>query len=231
MAGSSFEPDEVLYEYAAPFPNLRLVCGDVTLKVPTYEDSLILAQTCYDGLFSPDEPSTLGLWYELDDPSARASAVLRHHKTSWALSPTLPLCLPFAVVVDDAVVGVQMMEDQNENFALEGELSTGSWLKPSLRGHGVGTSSRLAVASFAFEGLGMKVLTSKTLDFNTSSRKVSEKCGYRQTGWQVNHSQNESHTLVTYQLNRQEWQTLAHPEVSLSGHQGLSSIVREKFTS
>ncbi|GGI85463.1 GNAT family N-acetyltransferase [Pseudarthrobacter scleromae] len=69
-----------------------------------------------------------------------------------------------------------------KNFALLKTVSTGSWLKQSAQGRGLGREMRAAVALYAFDWLGAEVAESEAADWNAASLGVSRSLGYELNG-------------------------------------------------
>ncbi|QDG66244.1 GNAT family N-acetyltransferase [Pseudarthrobacter sp. NIBRBAC000502772] len=69
-----------------------------------------------------------------------------------------------------------------KDFATLKTVSTGSWLKQSLHGQGLGTEMRAAVALYAFDWLGAEVAESEAAAWNAASLGVSRSLGYELNG-------------------------------------------------
>lgn len=68
------------------------------------------------------------------------------------------------------------------DFATLKTVSTGSWLKQSAQGRGLGREMRAAVALYAFDWLGAEVAESEAADWNAASLGVSRSLGYELNG-------------------------------------------------
>jgi RimJ/RimL family protein N-acetyltransferase len=69
-----------------------------------------------------------------------------------------------------------------KDFATLRTVSTGSWLKQSVHGRGLGTEMRAAVVLWAFNWLGAEVAESEAAAWNSSSLGVSRALGYELNG-------------------------------------------------
>lgn len=69
-----------------------------------------------------------------------------------------------------------------KDFARLKTVSTGSWLKQSVQGRGLGKEMRAAVALYAFDWLGAEVAESEAAGWNESSLGVSRSLGYELNG-------------------------------------------------
>jgi RimJ/RimL family protein N-acetyltransferase len=104
------------------------------------------------------------------------------------------------------------------SFAETRTVSTGSWLKQSAQGQGLGTEMRTAVVLYAFDFLSAEVAESEAFDFNTASLGVSRSLGYEPNGvWR--HSSGRDH-VRTMQRMRLTPELFRRPDWSLktAGH-------------
>jgi RimJ/RimL family protein N-acetyltransferase len=69
-----------------------------------------------------------------------------------------------------------------KNFATLKTVSTGSWLKQSVQGRGLGKEMRAAVALYAFDWLGAEIAESEAASWNEASLGVSRSLGYELNG-------------------------------------------------
>lgn len=69
-----------------------------------------------------------------------------------------------------------------KNFATLKTVSTGSWLRQSLHGQGLGTEMRAAVVLYAFDWLNAEVAESEAAAWNAASLGVSRALGYQPNG-------------------------------------------------
>ncbi|PNI07833.1 N-acetyltransferase [Arthrobacter sp. AFG7.2] len=69
-----------------------------------------------------------------------------------------------------------------KDFAALKTVTTGSWLKQSVQGRGLGKEMRAAVALYAFDWLGAEVAESEAAEWNDASLGVSRSLGYELNG-------------------------------------------------
>lgn len=81
---------------------------------------------------------------------------------------------------EDEFIGCQDLGAKD--FAILKTVSTGSWLKRSVQGQGLGTEMRAAVALYAFDWLGAEAAESEAAVWNAASLGVSRSLGYELNG-------------------------------------------------
>ncbi|MDQ4503679.1 GNAT family protein [Sinomonas sp. ASV322] len=81
---------------------------------------------------------------------------------------------------DGALLGVQ--DVAAKNFPALRTVETGSWLRQSEQGQGVGTEMRVAVLLWAFDHLGAEVAMTSAYEWNAASLGVSRRLGYAPNG-------------------------------------------------
>ncbi|MEA5456214.1 GNAT family protein [Sinomonas sp. JGH33] len=69
-----------------------------------------------------------------------------------------------------------------KDFPLLRTVATGSWLRHSARGRGLGAQMRAAVLLWAFDHLGAEVAETSAYDWNEPSKRVSRSLGYVPNG-------------------------------------------------
>ncbi|MEV0647840.1 GNAT family protein [Phytomonospora sp. NPDC050363] len=155
-------------------------------------------------------------------PAERGRAVVKYH---WFLLQKIEAAswtIPFAVFdADGTVLGMQDLGARD--FALTGQVGTGSWLGTRFHGGGLGTEMRAAVLHLAFEGLGAQVAVSSAHVDNPASLAVSRKLGYRENGTERVVPRGELNTLQRLIVDRESWER--HRTVPVEIH-GLDDEVR-----
>ena len=165
------------------FTDVSLSCGPVTLVVPTLAQTVELARLVHNGLFAPGEANTVGSWYDSRHLTTTARSVVAKQMEAWRPTEQSRISLRFAIVVDGQVVGVQSLGDTNAGpFRVSGELDTGSWLAPHMRGKRLAVPARLCALHLAFDVLGAHAVVSEALTENVASKQVSLRCGYVDDG-------------------------------------------------
>ena len=215
-------------DFCTVMPDLKIVCEGVTLKVPTVEQTVLLAKIVYDGLF-PTGDDTIFEWYDPADPAANARSVLAHQFQQWNGAPALSMKMQFVVLVDGQVSGVQSLSPRKD-FAVTREVSTGSWLAPQMRGKGLGTAARFAALAFGFDVLCALDMVTSALVTNYASAAVSTKCGYSPDGVQIESHRGVRKILNRYRITHQQWLDTEHPPVRWEGHEDLAALFRPAET-
>ncbi|KIA74059.1 hypothetical protein ANMWB30_13070 [Arthrobacter sp. MWB30] len=136
-------------------------------------------------------------------------------KDSWTLL--------LAVWRDDEFLGVQDLGAKN--FATLKTVSTGSWLKQSAQGQGVGKEMRAAVVSYAFDYLGADVAESEAASWNQQSLGVSTSLGYElngisRDGWGEKIEEVQRVRLTPTTFKRPDW------TLKVQGHEELKNYLK-----
>lgn len=230
-AGMNTEQQNVSYgDFLTVMPDLKIVCENVTLKVPTLTQVVALAKIAYDGLF-PTGDDTIFEWYDPKDPVANARSVVAHQFQQWgSISVSNIKTMQFIILVDNQVVGVQSLCPRDD-FLVTREISTGSWLAPNMRGKGFGTSARFAALAFGFEVLEALDMTSSALTTNEVSAAVANKCGYVPDGIQVESHRSVRKVLNRYRINRDQWLSTPRPPVYWEGHEDIAALFKRENAS
>ena len=111
-----------------------------------------------------------------------------------------------------------------KEFAALKTVSTGSWLKQSVQGVGLGKEMRAAVVLWAFDWLGAEVAESEAAQWNTASLGVSRSLGYEPNGitrkaWGSN-VQTVQHVRVTPDtFKRPDW------TLQVEGHEAAAKFL------
>lgn len=96
------------------------------------------------------------------------------------------------------------------NFAMLRTVRTGSWLKQSVQGRGLGKEMRTAVALYAFDWLQAEVAESDAALWNSASLGVSRSLGYESNGifrqkWGTRHEDVQQVRLTPETFKRPDW--------------------------
>lgn len=156
----------------------------------------------------PTEQMPFGVAWTDQPPDELARGALRHH---WeARSQLTPTCwrINFLVRHEGRIIGTQGLG--GTEFAVTGEVSTGSWLGMAHQGQGFGTEMRAAVLVLAFDHLGALTARSSAFTDNPASLRVSEKLGYQHDGTLVQARRGERAIeirllLEPHRFVRPEW--------------------------
>jgi len=195
-----------------PIWDLRVRTPRLELR-PAHEPDLpALVQLISDGIHDPDEMPFLQPFTDLASPERERSSY-QYLLGTWARWSPDRWELPFAVVVDDTVVGLQSIEA--DRFPLRRSVLTGSWLGRAHQGRGIGTEMRAAVLEFAFRGLGALRAETSAYAETTASLRVTEKLGYTPDGWSWETVRDERRRNLRFALDAGEWN--GRPDVLIEG--------------
>ena len=194
------------YRDTHPWPlyALRLTTPRLELRVPDDEDIVELFVAARAGIHPPGEMPFGVPWTDgIEQPGALERFLSFFWTARGSIVPE-KWQLPFAVVSDGSVLGIQ--ELLAEDFAGSRSVSSGSWLTASAQGRGLGVEMRAAVLQLAFAGLGaLEAQTSAWVD-NPASQRVSLHLGYVHEGQQLLARRGEPTAHLRYRLTREAWQ-------------------------
>lgn len=156
---------------AWPLHALSLTVDDLLLRVMTEGDALALGEVVPDDVTGDPTHPDLG---------HRVEQTYWRHMAQWRAEDWV---LPFTVLHDGALVGVQALE--GKDFAVRRVVDSYSWLLTGARGQGVGKRMRTAVLDLAFRGLGAEYAISEAYADNAASLGVSRSLGYAPNGFGV----------------------------------------------
>jgi RimJ/RimL family protein N-acetyltransferase len=111
--------------------------------------------------------------------------------------------LPFVVVRDGALLGVQSLEA--EGFAERRTVDSSSWLATQARGRGIGKAMRRAVLALAFDGLAAEFAETSAWSDNAASLGVSRSLGYVDNGVHRQASPGRVDDMVHLRMTRKTW--------------------------
>jgi RimJ/RimL family protein N-acetyltransferase len=197
-----------------PLQGLRLRTPRLELRLPGLAELDTLAQLAADGVHDPDWMPFLVPWTDLP-PAERARSVMQFHWRTLAGWTPQDWTLQLAVFLDGEVVGTQGLTGQD--FAIVGEVSTGSWLGQRYQGQGIGTEMRAAVLDLAFGGLRAESAVSGALAGNAASAGVSRKLGYQPNGLVRRHVRDAWGWEQRFALDRDRWQQHRTVPVEVDG--------------
>ncbi len=209
-------------DLAAIYPQfgLQVAHAGLVLVPPTDVELLELAPIVGEpgGIV---EPGREGAFLGWDDPSG-ADPVDRFLRGHWRLRERpVPQQwrAPFAVVLGGRAIGMVMLA--HEAGTDRGTVSTWSWLARAEQGHGIGRRVRLMLLELAFVHLGATRATTSANEHNTASRRVSHRCGYRETHRGHDAFGVEVHAAVTPAA----WRRRRLPDVVVDGVEPFRAAV------
>ncbi|MFC9618441.1 GNAT family N-acetyltransferase [Streptomyces sp. NPDC056930] len=197
-----------------PLYGLRLRTPRLELRLPELELLDDLASVAADGVHVPaDMPFTVP-WTDAS-PAERGKAVFQHVLATVANWSVRDWALSLAVLHEGKVVGRQ--DVMAKDFAVTGEVGTGSWLGLAHQGQGIGTEMRAAALHLAFAGLGARTAVSAAMTDNPRSLGVSRRLGYLPDGLEVAAVRGAPVTLQRLRLDRARWEAYRAVEVTVEG--------------
>ena len=201
-----------------PF-GLTLGAGDLTLRPVADDDLPPLVDAVLSGIHEPGESPFAFPWTDVPPEDLPRNTAMHVWQQRSKTSPG-SWSLLFGVWRRGEFLGCQ--ELLASSFAETRTVSTGSWLKRSAQGQGVGTPMRAAVVGYAFDYLGAEVAESEAMDFNKASLAVSRSLGYtpngvwRHSGGRSQVSNMQRMRLVPEDFRRPDWtlEVAGHPEAA-----------------
>jgi RimJ/RimL family protein N-acetyltransferase len=210
------------------YDTLYLTAGPLTLRPVPWSDLAAYAGLVTAGLFGPDEPSTIGAWYDPADLVSSSRRLVGNHLRNWATLAPEHWGLDFGVYLDNQLIGRQVIFA--DDFAVAGVVETASFLARPFRGRGYGCQARSAVLDLAFVHLGARLAVTGALQTNQASAAVSRALGYLPDGygWHVDRSVDPPRLfeLHRFLLRAEQWPTQHHPwAISAVGTETLRAVL------
>ncbi|WNI24665.1 GNAT family N-acetyltransferase [Streptomyces sp. ITFR-16] len=199
---------------AWPLYGLRIRTPRLELRLPGLELLDELGAVAADGVHAPDAMPFTVPWTD-GPPAERGRAVFQHVLSTIAGWSADDWHLSLAVLHEGRVVGRQDL--MAKNFAVTGQVETGSWLGLAHQGRGIGTEMRAAVLHLAFAGLGAATAVSAAMTDNPRSLGVSRRLGYQPDGLSVAALRGEPVTLQRLRPERGRWEEHRTAEVTVEG--------------
>jgi RimJ/RimL family protein N-acetyltransferase len=194
---------------------LRITTPRLELRLPDDEDLIELFDAARAGIHPPDEMPFGVPWTDGIQETGALERFLSHNWTARGAITPESWSLPFAVIAEGQMAGVQALEA--ESYAGARSVSSGSWLTSSLQRRGYGIEMRAAVLHLAFAGLGaLEAQTSAWID-NPASQRVSLRLGYEHEGEQSLARRGEPTRHLRYRLTREAWQRNHFDGIELHG--------------
>jgi RimJ/RimL family protein N-acetyltransferase len=202
--GSAFWP---LFDLAIRTPR-------VELRYP--DDALVFAavEVARQGIHDPATMPFGFPWTDAKSPQFERDS-LKHYWRGRAEHTPDNWHLPFAVLVDGEVVGIQGVDAHR--FAALRQAETGSWLGRDHQGQGIGKEMRSAIVHFLFAGMGAQRCLSGAWHDNGASLGVSRALGYRENGDDYRMRRDAPDPLVRLVLTREEWEPTRRDDIEIVG--------------
>jgi RimJ/RimL family protein N-acetyltransferase len=201
----------------SPYPPLNVVVETPRLQLRGASDDLLftLLPTVAAGVVGPDEsPFDDPMSLYRDSPEREWSWLRGIWTGRGSIRPDF-WRLYFVVMVDGEPVGMQDLV--GHEFGSFGTVTSFSWLKPAVRGSGIGTEARAAILQLAFDGLGASEASSEGFLDNPASNRVSEKSGYLRNGVNWAERRGEPAQLQKWTISRALWEPRRRSDITLHG--------------
>ena len=197
-----------------PLSGLSLRTPRLELRWPSLADLDALGSLAAEGVHDPAVMPFEVPW--TDAPAEeRARGTLQFHWSQWGSWSPSDWNLSLVVDLDGTVVGTQAMGAKD--YAIVGEVHTGSWLGQRYHGQGIGTEMRAALLYLAFEGLHARYAWSAAFEHNPASLGVSRKLGYADDGIEFHVVRGRAVTTRRLRLDRDAWAAHQSVPVEISG--------------
>lgn len=189
-----------------PTFGIVLTTPRLTLRLPTEDELVALAELAADGVHAPGERPFLTPWTE-GTPADRARSVLTGHwwrlssweQDSWSLG--------LAILAGDGTpMGIATLRARD--FRTNREVTTSSWLGLRHQGQGYGTEARTALLTLAFDHLDATDATTEVFQDNHASQGVSRKLGYQADGISRDRRGDDVVVSDRLRLTRARWSDL-----------------------
>jgi RimJ/RimL family protein N-acetyltransferase len=187
----------------APLHWLRVRTPRLELRLGTHDELVALGRLAERGIHPPEEMPFAIAWTDAIGETDFLEEFLAYHEGSLADWSPASWSLNLLVWADGALAGTQGL--LAERFAETRHVHTGSWLGAAYQRRGLGTEMRAAVLELAFRGLAAEVASSAWLEGNDSSRRVSEKLGYRVVGMEERSPRGVPVSTTAVELARADW--------------------------
>lgn len=204
-----------------PLFGLELTTPRLTLRPVTDSHLPAAVEAAKSGIHEPGKSPFSTPWAEVL-PEQLGPNMARWHWRSRAESTPESWSLILGIWHDGELVGCQ--DVGAKDFATLKTVSTGSWLKQSVQGRGLGKEMRAAVVLYAFDWLNAEVAESEAAVWNAASLGVSRSLGYElngvtRTGW--------GHKVVDVQKVRLTPATFKRPDWTLKveGHEAAAKFL------
>jgi RimJ/RimL family protein N-acetyltransferase len=197
-----------------PLFGLRVATPRLVLQYPDDEMVGALATLTGKGVHDPATMPFMIPW--TDTPAhelPRNSA--QHFWRNRAAWTTDEWHCPMAVLVDDEVVGVQVLFAKQ--FSTLRSFETGSWLGLAHQGKGVGKEMRAAVLHLGFAGLGGQVAITGAWHDNFASLGVTRSVGYEPNGQEILLRRDKPDLMLHFRMERAAWETRRRDDITIEG--------------
>jgi len=209
-----------LSRYWPPF-GLTLTTPRLVLRPIRDEEIPAAAQAALSGIHEPGRSPFSRPWAEAPAEELGANMAQWYWRCRGNMSPQ-EWTLLLGIWHDGEFIGCQDVEAKD--FATLKTVSTGSWLRQSVHGRGLGKEMRAAVALYAFDWLGAEVAESEAAAWNQQSLGVSRSLGYELNGvtraaWGGKRQEAQKVRLTPATFKRPDW------NLQVAGHEATAKFL------
>jgi len=197
-----------------PLSGLSLRTPRLGLRWPSLADLDALGSLAAEGVHDPAVMPFEVPWTD-GPPGELARNTVLFHWSQWGSWSPSDWSLNLVADLDGTIVGSQGMGAKE--FAIVGEVHTGSWVGQRYHGQGIGTEMRAAVLHLAFEGLHARYACSAAFEDNAASLGVSRKLGYTDDGIEFHVVRGRAVLTRRLRLDRDTWAAHRSVPVEISG--------------
>lgn len=201
---------------------LEVRTPSLTLRFPTDEDLVDLAELAMHGVHAPDTMPFETPWTEVPAPYQQRNSL----QWFWQQRATIQGDAPFitmATVVDDVVVGTQGLFSASWKGSRTFE--TGSWIGLGYQGRGVGKEMRVAALQLGFDGFGAVRMITEAFADNPSSVGVTESLGYRSNGDVLVARRGQPTRSVRYVMEPDDFAPLRRDDIEIVGADAVREML------
>jgi RimJ/RimL family protein N-acetyltransferase len=190
-----------------PLFNLTLTTPRLVLRPVADQDFPAAVAAANSGIHEPGKSPFSTPWAEAPAEELGPN-MARWHWRSRAEATPESWSLILGIWHDGGLVGCQ--DIGAKNFGTLKTVSTGSWLKQSVQGRGLGKEMRAAVVLYAFDWLNAEVAESEAAVWNAASLGVSRSLGYElngvtRTAWGDKVEDVQKIRVTPETFNRPDW--------------------------
>ncbi|GAB2571313.1 hypothetical protein GCM10027269_28600 [Kribbella endophytica] len=199
---------------------LRVECGELTLRVP-YVNDLDKLMAVFDDDFNL-EPQPRPATELVQARQGILTRIERNPHPSGSEWWNLDLIVEAA---PGCPIGWASLQPEDK---LPGrQLESSSWVAPSYRRKGHATTIRYGLLVLAFDGLDADVAHSRARPDNVGSNTISHNLGY--TEGETTYTVPRRTAYANWSLSRRVWEQAARPKnVGVRGHEALRSWLDER---
>ncbi len=207
-------------DYWPPF-GLRLTTPRLQLRPIRDADIPAAVVAARSGVHAPGRNPFSNPWTEAPASELGTNMAQWYWRCRGSMSPQ-DWTLLLGIWHEDEFVGCQ--DIAAKDFATLKTVTTGSWLRQSVQGRGLGKEMRAAVALYAFDWLGADVAESEAAAWNQQSLGVSRSLGYELNGvtraaWGGKAQEVQNVRLTPATFKRPDWQ------LEVEGHEAFAKYL------